>query len=68
MEFIYEFECARVKVSQTLSAPLLKPEEEKRGSLIEEVELLGEDSGEAEEVMLLRAAGATFPAPPRPME
>lgn len=59
---------ARVKVSQTLSAPLLKPEEEKRGSRIEEVELLGEASGEEEVPRLLRATGAIFPAPPRPME
>lgn len=60
---------ARVKVSQTLSAPLLKPEEEKRGSRIEEVELLGEASGEEEEeVPMLLRAGAIFPAPPRPME
>lgn len=58
---------ARVKVSQTLSAPLLRPEEEKRGSLIEEVELLGDASGEVA-ARLLRAAGAIFPAPPRPIE
>lgn len=69
LDWIYDLELTRVKVSHTLSAPDFMLEVEKRGAdLIEQVELveLRGESGSVETVLLW--AGTTFPAPPRPME